>query len=485
MMEQKVKIWNLFRRKYVPHSLRVAVAKHYPNIYSAEKFARLMQYLLFPGTPRLEDDSIWLDWATLAEIEDVPLTKKYNGGRFLEEYMAVTGHRPEILPYNHKEGLVRRVSALNLHPDVIAEVQHMIPGSTDRIDFVTGKPFDKYAKSKLREEDYRRAMAVQSHVDACNRVLVWLNELPARTFSVVIEAGLASAIERANRYSQEERRGKTRELTRDYALRLLSEIADQPQPFYRVSREGRTLRLIPLNMSLCNLPREIRKLLTTCAGWKTFDLKAAQLAIIAKLWNIPELLAFLESGRSIWTELQEYLGLTPADKDFLKHEAVYPITYGEKRDVVTVALDNAYGNGTGKKFLTHPIIAAILQARTEQLAMIKRDGGAYDCYNNWITPPMDKPFEKAWFTEENYRSVLAQLSQAVEFKLIYAAFAEAQLSKGEASIVLYQYDGFSVKFRRPEAEKKWTQRIMEAVKQEADSLGVLTSLEPEASYAGE
>ena len=50
--------------------------------------------------------------------------------------------------------------------------------------------------------------------------------------------------------------------------------------------------------------------------WITADLRSAQLAIVAAIWRIPSITEYLRSGKSVWPDLCEHMGLmyTPENK---------------------------------------------------------------------------------------------------------------------------------------------------------------------------
>ena len=82
---------------------------------------------------------------------------------------------------------------------------------------------------------------------------------------------------------------------RQREIRILRQIAAQPQPFYSASPNGNTPRLYT-GASIPNLKREVRKIFTK--DWPTADLKSSQLAICAWMWDIGSILGLLQSGRS-------------------------------------------------------------------------------------------------------------------------------------------------------------------------------------------
>ena len=101
------------------------------------------------------------------------------------------------------------------------------------------------------------------------------------------------------------------------------------QPFYQdVLRSPRVYTTGPSTSQLSSNVRD--ELFTTALH---FDLVAAQLAIIAKLWHLPTIEALLQDHLtigSIWPTVLRLVGLDAGDKDGFKR-VVYATAYGMTR----------------------------------------------------------------------------------------------------------------------------------------------------------
>jgi hypothetical protein len=150
-------------------------------------------------------------------------------------------------------------------------------------------------------------------------------------------------------------------------------------------------------------------------------------------------------------------------------DGLYAICYGMKEKhlpgQIALWLTNAgQDKGLARRFLSVPLVAALLPARTKALAKIAADGGAESPYGKWCA--VDSTRDAA--------SVMADIAQAWELKLIAPAFRLAK-ETDDFTIALYQFDGFSVHFtRRAEA---WKKRLTECVNEEAKRWNIATSLE--------
>jgi hypothetical protein len=125
------------------------------------------------------------------------------------------------------------------------------------------------------------------------------------------------------------------------------------------------------------------------------------------------------------------------------------------------------------KFLGLAPVRALKRQRDAQIAAMLDAGSAQDCFGAAF------PVR----TRDEARSALARQAQAIELKLLEPALAlaEAEDQKKDAAfqIVLWQHDGFSVKFRRKADRDRLSRRIIEAVDAEARRLGIPTRLEVE------
>lgn len=107
----------------------------------------------------------------------------------------------------------------------------------------------------------------------------------------------------------------------------------------------------------------------------------------------------------------------------------------------------------------------MLQARGAVMRQIKEQGGAQTCFGTWLS------------TEEyEERSILAQISQAVELQLLFPV-VELARSTDEFVITLWQHDGFSIDVTDDRRVGLWKGRIQEEVKAKALQRGIQTELE--------
>jgi hypothetical protein len=318
------------------------------------------------------------------------------------------------------------------------------------------------------------------------RLLEYLNQQPPHRFTrmlrhlpeaiVFVEAMTMERKRQAAELSDPARRQEALESAERVHMRqlsLLRAMRDQPQPFYKPT--ARSVRIFSLNESMLRLNRDVRDIVTQ--DWTYFDLRSAQLAIFAHAWRVPDVQAFLEQDRSIWAELAIYLR-TDLDgnlKDACKH-ALYALIFGASRQTIAGAFcDEGYPKVLARRFLQHPLVRAMLEARAAQHQRIRDAGGAENCFGQWIEIPLEWNGKRRR-NVPNERSVLAQLAQAWELRLLVPAINLAAQTK-QFTITAWLHDGFYVDFRDEMRAPQWEHRLVDAVNRQAQALDILTKLE--------
>ena len=283
----------------------------------------------------------------------------------------------------------------------------------------------------------------------------YLNNLPLNSFTKIVE-NCDYAIKVANKIDNEN--------SKLQQLLILDLIQEAPKPFVKPSEN--TDRLFGYGANITNLKKEVRKALTK--GWYEADLKSAQLAIVAKLWNIPEVISFLQSGKSFWKEMMAYLNVDDSAKSLIK-DHTYGVIFGMSKERLVEEMDlglKEYGieNG-GNLFLQNPIISALIKGRSKYISKLLKEGTMIDAFG--------EVFE---VNKLNILSILARQAQSYEMALIYPIFELAKTTN-DFSIQLYQFDGVSINFHNKKRLKNWMSLIEACVENKANELNMYTSLE--------
>jgi len=286
--------------------------------------------------------------------------------------------------------------------------------------------------------------------EPAKEIASYLNSLPTNNFTKLLE-NFEEARKEANRL---EGHAKFQQLL------ILDTIMEAPKPFVKPSE--RTDRLFGRGANLANLKKDVRKVLTK--GWYEADLKSAQLAIVATLWDIPEVKDFLKTGESFWSNILEFLGAPLEAKSLIK-DYTYGVIFGMSRERLETELTEELKKfGVDNKFLSHPIISSLLKARTKYIQKVKAQGYIIDA------------FGKKFSVKNDVLSLIARQAQSYEMALIHPVFQLAEQTE-DFSIQLYQFDGVSLKFHNSSRKDHWINLISEVVAKKAEELNIYTSLD--------
>lgn len=460
----------------VSRAFREFAFKLYPGLHLDQAYPCLLQTMLCPSfVDRETGNSIhrFGDLATIQGKQHQLSSRNYRGWEFIDQYRHDTGHHVEFLPHNHVNGRARMVSNLQLDPRLaVALEQELQTVPSEPVDFVTGRKYIPRHTVEQRKEDLRMAKQHPSKYVETQNAIDYMNNVPPYRARKAMDAHGEEAVLAAYRMQE---RGKSNQ-----DLVTLRFMRDQPKQFFTASERNRSRRLFPAHPGLGTLSKEI----ATIVGQDRyeFDLRYSQFAICAYLWNVPEVIAFLESGANLWDELYGYFNLDERAKPALK-KGTYGLHYGAgqgriakeiRSKIMDALLDDENALNLSSTFLTYPLMVAIRKGRDAQLKRIRADDGAYDCYGEWVAVPLDP--DKRGNLSPNPRSVLATLAQAVEFSILSPVFDLARGTK-DFYITHFAHDGFCLDFTDHRRAESWIRRITEAVNAQAEKLGICTILE--------
>ena len=334
----------------------------------------------------------------------------------------------------------------------------------DRMYLDNGTPFGSRGRSRERQ----RVLAILEHVKrsaSCElsaRLVALLNAQPAYYFEGLRER-LSAAREAVERLDTTER-GKA------HQRGVLENVDDQPQPYYGASDHSvRVFNIVP---HLPSLSAPVRR--TLLADSVEYDLAASQLAIVARDWGLPTLYDFLDAGNSPWALILDTMGLpyTPAAKKAVKR-GTYGLVYGAGQSRILTDVQAEYAKVTGRamdvraaeRFFENELIREAYAGRERELAVIRERGYAVDVFGRKITTGANGygPADDLDYS----RSILAQLNQARELWLLEPVIGLAEEAQAKARpafrLVLWQHDGFSVKYRSDAERERREPRILAGV----------------------
>lgn len=445
--------WKLIHRP-VSRQFRAILERELPGLGTDERLWTMLEYLLFP----------WRDDETRQPLAPASLITDIGGTRlaitFLREFSA------KVVPltwkdWSYTDGSCRVITSIDWPAPVAEAIEAEFSRQWKDAERVYLRTGNKVTHRTVGRERTVLAQAAAEYAktakEAQKRLLRYLNDQPSNAFSLKVKENIDQAYELAKKIEDH--------YERQYAFEHLVSIQYQAKPYYRPSLAKRTARVFSINDSLLTLRSDIRHVLTK--GWIELDLRNAQFAVAAMLWNIDSINDYLRNNGSVWDELIRYFD-GRVSKPLLKL-AVYRIVNGGSKRETKFFLDRSTVDGTGDHFFRHPLIVDLWKSSRHALQAIKRNRGANDCFGNWIAYEGDH-------RNNNAPSIIAQRCQSYELLVLLPALYLAERTD-EFMITLWQHDGFSISVRDSRREEEWIRRIAEAVEAEADRFRIRTTLE--------
>lgn len=464
----------------VSRAFRDALALECPGLGKNKAYWRFFQYLCFGTWKDVGTSRLLLPSPFVAAIEGKRCDQHYSAVKFMEKFQAAVGIKLDICDHIFSPeldaGRARMLNSMTVSENAAALIKaERHSRNTDQVWMDTGNKRLQRHTGEIRVKDKEKSDATlvvyngcQETVDLCNH----LNSMNLNRYSTMWEH-----IEEAMRVAETLHDA-------DNQLNILKAIAVQPQPMY--GTVAKSTRAFATNESVLRLHRDLRKILTQ--DWITADLRSAQLAIVAKVWDVPQIEQYLievqESGRTIWEDLCQHMGLEYNSTNKAKVKTpLYSITFGAGRNRLHALFTREFGHGNGKaaynQFKKHPIIRALLIARSRQLKAIRLAQGGTDAFGRFLK--LEKRHKKGYnYLYDNSRSILACIAQSYELKLLLPVIdmAKEQQSKDRGfCITTFLHDGFTFDAFRPEDQQRWEDKIAKAVKDESDRLGIRTQLD--------
>jgi len=347
----------------------------------------------------------------------------------------------------------------------MSDVQRPTTTIDERVCFDSGKAWTRKqgAAQRLKNKEEATAKLAEAHNEDAMRLLRYLNESAPHRWATVRDIlpelrNMADAIENVH--------------SRDYAYATINAVEHQPQPFY--APVDNSPRIYTTQATILGLPRALRTRLIEYMGWHSLDLAHAQLSIVAKVWDIPELQTFLSDGGRFWPVMLDRMGYDNSKKDRLK-TALYALIFGAGAARLKTYFANAEEYARWK---THPLIQALFKARTATMKRIREQGYAEDAsgkrwdYMEWIETDDTRKYT---YTANNVRSIMAAVAQSYELALLSPILDIVEGAGRNVQITYYLHDGLGISC--PDAQAGIIERMIEAVKAKAQGMGIATRLE--------
>ncbi len=481
----------------VSADFRGIINSHFPSLGKNEPYWNMFGYLAFGNSLDKISGNLKIPAGLLACMEgkDKQIkSRNYVGGNFLKAFIKDV-QKFNYSDWDSEERLCRIVTRL-VWPEVIAKaIQDEIDGKwkgSPKVYLHTGELVTAAKEARIREMIRQEALETLQYAksELVESLLLLLNNQPQNRFRKTI-VHFNEALEVAKSTATDPAR----------EIALLNLTVYEYQPFYQCVPSSS--RIYPLGDNILGTQREVRKTMTQ--DFLEFDLRSAQAAIAATTWNIPKLKKFLKGGGSFWDYIFKGIDLEfSEDRKSILKDAVYALMYGSskgkikssgKSGLMKILDELDYANSTQdlyEKFISLPLIHSIKLARGRMFKKIKKTDGAKTCLGQWIDLNTD-PKKR----NDSLRSILSQLNQAYELKLlepviklalIHAGIREftdselAEYNYGSSfsrgfSITYWQHDGFSIAPKNADDRQRIIDNLQYLVKKQAESLGIITELE--------
>lgn len=323
-----------------------------------------------------------------------------------------------------------------------------------RIQFVSG------AKVHVSDE----LPTVESSCEASVEMAQYMNGLPTNRFATAV----ARHWDEANAVAAE--LGDVNTPVGKHCAATMTRLLTHPKPLYKTV--SKSTRIYPAHGAMLpSLKRCVREVI--CQDWMKCDLRAAQYAINVAIWNLEEFGCKLTERP--YDEIIEDLGL-PRDARAQIKELVFCLFYGMANTgggkVNLPKKAEAIRIGLWAELKKHRIFKPLLRGREEVKRLIRVEGYATDAWGR-IIPLV--PHSNG----DNVKSIMAQVSQSYEQRIMHAAYRLAQHSSGKHgfTILVNTFDGLHLHPHDTADANSWRRRISDIVSVECKLLGVPTSLE--------
>lgn len=478
-------------RKLTTKEFRHIFKLLYPGLDLDPAYWRFMRYLIFGEKDTLTGFPV-IDMFHVAKAEGkVALfrtTHCYVAIEFLIRFQRDVMSKETFSwsDWSHKDKRAR-IAFVIFPPEIVTLIEKErfdMTSLKDKVYFDTGNAM-RSSLQKLELERIRQESLTyyEFAIPEAKPLLTYMNNLPTNSFSKIISSNFKAAFEKACQIEDH--------IKMVSQVDILGTIREDLKPFYKPSERQCTDRIFPCNQSIPMLRRDIRKVLTK--GWYEFDLANSQLAIVAKLWNVPLVKDFLTTNKSIWTTLFNHYELDLEDlkinnvdkynalKSIFK-TSLYSLVFGMSKPALISEIDNdlkPYNfSKPGIHFFKHSLMNALYIARETQIEKINREGEGKTIFGVTRKVYGDKKSNGKPSKERLsfITSILAHQAQSVELYLLLPVVELASTTK-DFHITLWQHDGFSIHFNSTSRIDRWIPRILQVVQQKIDEQGILTHLE--------
>lgn len=453
-------------RQLVTQAFREGLRELYPGLDKEPSYWRFMSYLLFPSHVEEDTGNIVISAKTLSAIGGKEARKKYGrsvGKHVLEDFTQEAMPNFTHFDWSYAEGKARTTPSPLADPNLaqlLARLNEELVQEGVKLVFLdTGEPWS----DKKREKENKMLVESRSgYATPRNQVILDYHEkLPTNRFTRMVNKRKQEVLDHLKAYERcHPDKAESNALTAAQFAMILT----NPKPV--IGPVENSERLFSLRPSLATIRSDVRKIFTQ--GWHEYDLRSAQLAIIATQWHVPELKVFLSDlkGESVWKRLASELGVDLEQTKKALKKGVYALVFGggEKR-IREVMLKEKSEGEVVDRFLAHSLVTTITRYRDERIDKIMGTGYTDPRTKRHVASP----------TWDDTASFIAQEAQRAELELLLPVYKLLK-QNSDVTIMLYQFDGVTIHYRNAEAVRLWEPRVKRVVLDEARRMGIDTEL---------
>jgi len=436
-------------------------------------YFKMLQYILWSTMTDKDSGKLLLPYETLADIVGMNAkNKRYRASAWIEAFSE------DVFPLNTTEYRYVDRKARSISPVVptdIVAAHRADAQAEDRKDWVWFTDGSRVSRRRLRETIQEEEAAIIGIARAAGKdhpageLMDYLLTQPQDCLQRVLTRNWPRVKEAVFALPRDTPKQVA---TSDWCDRVVNNLHERRTIYYGAARKSP--RLYAIGSTIHLLPKRLRQL--ALAGGVELDLKAAQLAIVSQLWDVPSLREFLaDRNHDIWGELLGSM-TTPMERKPVLKVSVYGIVFGmgasKAQETLAVGTDKDKGVGEvgAAQFFSHPLVHDLLAARSRVLQRIRVQRGAEDAFGRWVATDWDRK-SKTW----NVPSVAAQVVQSWEVRLMLSLVPVLRAER-QLYCLSFLHDGLTVWCGDETKRERHLRKLQEAVQGEAAQWGFPTWL---------
>lgn len=256
-------------------------------------------------------------------------------------------------------------------------------------------------------------------------------------------------------------------------LRILDGMI-HPQVLYQAGENSP--RLYTVNYGAQNMSKPVRA--AFFKGAVEFDLEAAQLAVVGRIWGIDAVEEALSAGDPWAAILAPYKKHFPQVTKGKVKGILYPLVFGMRECNLEDRIRENLGLTFDDFLDPSPLLQAVWEGRERRMTEIRKEKFVTDAFGNQhgLVSWWERLGNKTLKRKNNLRSLMAYEAQSYEVALMQPAINFILSKRAYASLDLLIHDGMYVRFTDGRKERQIRDSLQAAVDERARELCIITKL---------